>query len=156
MKKQNQKKQTGNPGLKVKAKAKENLNAKKHIPVPEVPGEWLYFSRENVTVRKLYDLLRGAYEADIWEEAEILEISVGEGRVFDLEAAFIHPKDEATKDFAVKNDCERVFLVTFASEDYEQAEKIMKKILAGAGGIFCGDTDDFTPVITDGTLSSDE
>lgn len=26
-------------------------------------------------------------------------------------------------------------------------QKIMQKIIAGAGGFFCGDTEDFTPVV---------
>ena len=39
-----------------------------------------------------------------------------------------------------------VFLVTFKPETYEEAKKVMRRIMDKTGGFFCGDTEDFTPM----------
>ena len=40
-----------------------------------------------------------------------------------------------------------VFLVTFKPETYEEAKKVMRRIMDKTGGFFCGDTEDFTPML---------
>ena len=32
-------------------------------------GDWLYFCKEEIGVRELYEGLKDSYEAEIWEEA---------------------------------------------------------------------------------------
>ena len=52
-----------------------------------------------------------------------------------------------TAAFAKQHGCENVFLVTLKPEEFETAKKAMNKIVASLGGLFCGDTEDFTPVL---------
>ena len=93
------------------------------------PGEWLYFAPANVTVRSIYEVLTDDYEVEIWEWTKI------------------PAKDEITAAFAKQHGCENVFLVTLKPEEFETAKKAMNKIAASLGGLFCGDTEDFTPVL---------
>lgn len=108
-------------------------------------GDWLYFCSGEIGIRALYEVLKDSYEAEIWEEAGVLEIVLGEKSSFDIEQAKIHPKDEITQQFAKEQGANSVFLVTFLPENYELAEQIMKLLVEKFGGLFCGDTEDFTP-----------
>ena len=110
-------------------------------------GDWLYFCPKEIDVRDLYEVVSGTYETEIWEDAGVLEIVLGEKSSVDIERAQIHPKDEITSSFAKEHKANSVFLVTFAPEDYEVAETLMKQILGQHGGIFCGDTEDFMPQV---------
>lgn len=110
-------------------------------------GEWLYFCKEEIGVRELYEVVKDSYETEIWEEAGVLEIVLGEKSSFDMEQAKIHPKDEITQQFAKEQGASCVFLATFMPENYDEAERIMKFLLERFGGLFCGDTEDFMPQI---------
>ncbi|MBO5522050.1 MAG: hypothetical protein J5986_00010 [Roseburia sp.] len=111
-------------------------------------GEWIYFGEAGTTVRKLAGVLEGqGYELEFWEEAGVLEIGMEEGVTIDFEETQIHPKDEVTAAFARDNGCEAVFLVTFPSEHYERAKRVMKKILEKNGGVFCADNESMEPVL---------
>lgn len=113
----------------------------------QITGEWLYFCPAEITVRNLYEIFKETENVEIWEDAGVLEIPMGEKSSFDIETAQIHPKDEITKQFASEQQAKTVFLVTFMPEEYEKAEMIMKQIAGQFGGIFCGDTEDFMPQI---------
>lgn len=112
-----------------------------------VPGEWLYLTKAGIQVREIADALSGTCETEIWEDAGVLEILLAEGNSVDIEHVRVHPKDELTRAFIQKVDCEEVFLVTFAPEEYERVKELMKKIMAACGGLFCGDTEDFSPIV---------
>ena len=110
-------------------------------------GDWLYFCPQEITVRQLYEIFTERADVEIWEEAGVLEIPMDEKSSFDVEEAQIHPKDEITKRFAEEQGAKSVFLATFAPEDYDKAEQVMKQILEKFDGLFCGDTEDFMPQI---------
>ena len=131
---------------KSKVKKIETKKPEKKIQ-NQVTGEWLYFCQQEVTVKTICEIFNESSTAEVWEEAGVLEISLGEKGSFDLEATQIHPKDEVTLQFAEEQGTKRVFLVTFSPEDYEAAQVIMKQILEKFGGLFCGDTEDFIPQI---------
>lgn len=111
-------------------------------------GDWLYFTEKESNVRDIYELLRDRYEMELWEDAGVLEVEIADGSSVDFEEGSIHPKDEITGEFARKHNFVRVFLVTFKAEDYAKAEKLMHLVLEKAGGMFCGDTEDFMPILT--------
>lgn len=125
--------------------SKKQKQVKKESPA--VPGEWLYLAPEGVTVRGIAGAIRKKDAIELWEEAGVLEIELGERSSFDMEHATIHPKDAFTRSFVEENGCTEVYLVTFAPENYDGAKEIMQQILDGCGGLFCGDTEDFAPVI---------
>lgn len=115
----------------------------------DVPGEWLYFAPEAVGVRQIADALDGTCELEIWQEAGVLEIMYGGEASMDMEEGKIHPRDQVTAAFAEEHDCDRVYLVTFPAEEYEKVLPVMRHILQECGGIFCGDTEDFKPILTE-------
>ena len=110
-------------------------------------GDWLYFCPEEISVRALHETLASSYETEIWEDAGVLEIVLGEKSSFDIESAKIHPKDEVTATFAKEQGAKSVFLATFVPGDSKEADAIMRQILNAHGGIFCGDTEDFMPQV---------
>lgn len=121
----------------------------------QMPGDWLYFAPENVTVRHIFDVLTNAnddtitasYEVEIWEDAGVLEVGLSDGATLDIEQTEIPAKDGITTAFAKEHGCECVFLVTIKPEEFDIAKNAMQKIVASLGGLFCGDTEDFTPVL---------
>lgn len=117
------------------------------VAVPEIPGEWLYVTTADIDVRRIADALPTELDIQLWEEAGVLEINVGEKQSIDMEQVKIHPTDELTRSFVETHGCSEVFLVSFAPEIYEQARGIMQRILTECGGLFCGDTEDFAPII---------
>lgn len=124
-------------------KNKKNVTAMKST----IPGEWLYLGKEGCTVRRIANAIEKDYELEIWEDAGVLEIILAEEVSVDVEHVKIHPKDEMTRTFVEKEGFEEVFLVTFAPEQYEKAEPVMRQIMDACGGMFCGDTEDFKPVV---------
>ena len=132
-----------------KAAVPVNKTAQEKKKEADVPGEWLYFAPEAVGVRQIADALDGTCELEIWQEAGVLEIMYGGESSMDMEEGTIHPKDQVTAAFAEKHGCDRVYLVTFSAEEYEKALSVMRRILQECGGIFCGDTEDFMPLLTE-------
>ena len=132
-----------------KAAVPANKTAQEKKKKADVPGEWLYFAPEAVDVRQIADVLDGTCELEIWQEAGVLEIMYGGESSMDMEEGTIHPKDQVTAAFAEEHDCDRVYLVTFSAEEYEKVLPVMRYILQECGGIFCGDTEDFKPILTE-------
>lgn len=132
-----------------KAAVLANKAAQEKKKKADVPGEWLYLAPETVGVRQIADVLDGTCELEIWQEAGVLEIMYGGESSMDMEEGTIHPKDQVTAAFAEEHDCDRVYLVTFSAEEYEKVLPVMRHILQECGGIFCGDTEDFKPILTE-------
>lgn len=132
-----------------KAAVPANKDAQVKKKKADVPGEWLYLAPETVGVRQIADALDGTCELEIWQEAGVLEIMYGGESSMDMEEGTIHPKDQVTTVFAEKHGCNRVYLVTFSAEEYEKALPVMRRILQECGGIFCGDTEDFMPLLAE-------
>jgi len=131
-----------------KEKVKKTEIKKTEVKVKkQVTGEWLYFCPQEVGVKSICEIFEEAERVELWEEAGVLEISLGEKGSFDIETTQIHPKDEVTLQFAEELGAKGVFLVTFSPEAYENAKVVMKQILDKFGGLFCGDTEDFMPQI---------
>ena len=132
-----------------KAAVPANKTAQEKKKKADVPGEWLYFAPEAVDVRQIADVLDGTCELEIWQEAGVLEIMYGGEASMDMEEGKIHPRDQVTAAFAEEHDCDRVYLVTFSAEEYEKVLPVMRHILQECGGIFCGDTEDFMPLLAE-------
>ena len=131
------------------APRKDRSRAQEKKKEAGVPGEWLYLAPETVGVRQIADVLEGTCEMEIWQEAGVLEIMYGGEASMDMEEGKIHPRDQVTAAFAEEHDCDRVYLVTFSAEEYEKVLPVMRHILQECGGIFCGDTEDFKPLLAE-------
>lgn len=139
-------KKTAQVGQQVK-KGKQTGQRQNSAKMQTVPGEWLYLAPRGMDAARLAEALLGQYEIEFWEEAGVIEVVLGEKKSVDIEHIKLHPKDEVTRNYVSDNGCEEVFLVTFAAEEFERVKSVMKLVLAQCGGFFCGDTEDFTPVV---------
>ncbi len=131
----------------MKSKAKLNKIKNANTVKRDLPPGWIIMSRNEITVADIKDIVGDDYDIEIWTEVGVLEIAIGEKSSVDIEAFDADPRDEYSCDYIAKNGIKELFYVSFRPEDYDAAEKIMKKIAAGIDGFVCGDTDDFTPVI---------
>lgn len=139
-------KKTAQAGQQVK-KRQQTGQRENSAKMQTVPGEWLYLAPQGVDAARLAEVLLGQYEIELWEEAGVTEVVLGEKNSMDIEHIKLSPKDEVTRKYASDNGCTEVFLVTFAAEAYERVLPVMKRVLTQCGGLFCGDTEDFTPVV---------
>ena len=67
-----------------KTNFKKNGNGKKPS-APKMPGEWLYLNKEELPLRKIYELFKEDQTAEYWEAAGVLEISLPESGTLDME-----------------------------------------------------------------------
>lgn len=88
-----------------------------------------------------------AYAVEYWEDAQVLEIVLGERSSMDVEVMEPHLGEEEGDAFLEKHKVQFLCYVTFPTETYEAAKSVMEHICDGIGGFFCGDTEDFTPMI---------
>lgn len=133
---------------KKKTKPK-NIHTEKKV-IPGVPAEWLYLIPAEVSLRQIYESLDGsrrAWKAELWEEAGVLEIAVPQAGSVDMEAMECSLGDEAGDAFLAEHGIRTAFAVTIVPEEYEKAREVMAAVVAATGGFFCGDTDDFQPII---------
>ena len=112
-----------------------------------IPSNWYYMSENEVGVidiKKQLDEME--QETEIWEEAGVLEIILGEAGSMDMEAIEDDFEDEYSRAFLEEHQVKRLFCVTIKPEVYDKAKEVMEVICGKLGGFFCGDTEDFTPV----------
>ncbi len=61
----------GKSGNKKLSKAPASKPVKKPT-APKMPGEWLYLNKEELSLRKIYELFNEAQNAEYWEAAGVL------------------------------------------------------------------------------------
>lgn len=117
-------------------------------PVPDVPAEWFYMSDAEITVGELKDALADTdYEVEYWEAAQVLEILLGENSSMDVEVLEPDLGDGESNAYLAEHQVKFLCSVTIKPESYEKAKGVMEHICTKLGGFFCGDTEDFTPMI---------
>lgn len=137
----------------MKSKAKKKKIAERSLAkkagMPSVASEWLFLSKEEISLRQMYELFSGREDvcAQLWEEAGALELEIPEHKSIDIELADDNFDDV---EFFVTNEIKTVFLVTIVPAEFTYASKVMKEITEKLAGVFCEDNDDFTSMI--GTL----
>ena len=129
-----------------KTNFKKNGNGKKPS-APKMPGEWLYLNKEELPLRKIYELFKEDQTAEYWEAAGVLEISLPESGTLDMEDLEGTLGDDEGDAYLLQNGIHTVFAATIRPEDYEKAKEIMLFITQKRGGYFCTDTADFKPVV---------
>lgn len=112
------------------------------------PREWLYLAKGDTTLKGLSEKLvqQDGYETELWEEAGVLEIILPSGDSVDIEEGSVHEKDELLLATLQKEGADKVFVVTLGKESYEEAQKVMQKMIFHEGGIFCVDNDTLSPI----------
>lgn len=138
---------SGKSGNKKPSKAPASKPVKKPA-APKMPGEWLYLNKEELSLRNIYELFTEEETAEYWEAAGVLEISLPESGTLDMEDLEGTLGDEEGDAYLKENEIHTVAAVTIRPEDFEKAKTVMLCITEKLGGYFCGDTADFTPVVT--------
>ncbi|MEI3208791.1 MAG: hypothetical protein V8S84_13605 [Lachnospiraceae bacterium] len=110
-------------------------------PAAKMPGEWLYLNKEELPLRKIYELFNEAQNAEYWEAAGVLEISLPESGTLDMEDLEGTLGDDEGDAYLLQNGIHTVFAATIRPEDYEKAKEIMLFIKKlgdiTLGGYFC-------------------
>lgn len=131
-------------GKKKKSGVKNKKVAVKKL---SIPSNWYYMSENEVGVADIKKQLDGLHqETEIWEEAGVLEIILGEAGSMDMEEIEDDFEDEYSRAFLEEHQVKSLFYVTIKPEAYDKAKEVMEVICGKLGGFFCGDTEDFTPI----------
>ena len=118
-------------------------NKKEAAKKPDVPSNWFYMSGV-ADIKTQLDKIE--METEIWEEAGVLEIILGEAGSMDMEEIEDDFEDEYSRAFLEEHQVKSLFYVTIKQEVYDKAKEVMEAICGKLGGFFCGDTEDFTPI----------
>jgi len=138
--------------MKNKSKLKK-MKQKKQLQKPVQPNvvtEWLYLNQKEIS----FEALKTVFEKDdtisvqIWKEAGVAEIEIAEAKSIDLELAELDLGDEAGNAFLKEKEAETLWLVTISAQSYDRSIAVMEQVVEAIGGFFCGDTEDFTPVVS--------
>ena len=122
-------------------------NEKGDAKKPDVPSNWFYMSENEIGVVDIKTQLdKIELETEIWEEAGVLEIILGEAGSMDMEEIEDDFEDEYSRAFLEEHQVKSLFYVTIKPEVYDKAKEVMEAICGKLGGFFCGDTEDFTPI----------
>lgn len=132
----------------MKNRTKRNNIKKNAAPAPDVPEGWFYMSDTDMAAADIREVLADTdYEVEYWDAAQVLEITLEERSSMDIEV--IEPKlgEEEGDAFLESHQVKFLCYVTFPPQNYETARSVMEHICSRIGGFFCGDTEDFTPVV---------
>ena len=113
------------------------------------PTQWLFLSKQEIGVREIKTILDtdASVSLEIWETAGVLEVTLADGKTIDMEAAAVDLHDAYSNEFLSQNQTKSLFYVNVYPDSFALAKPVMEKIAKQADGMFCGDTDDFTPVM---------
>lgn len=133
----------------MKNKSKLKKAGQKSTLLQGIPGNWFYMNEQEITVRTIKESLETETEfsLEIWEDAGVLEIEIPEKKSMDLEQTKTDLRDEYSNDYLKQHNIKSLFFVSMDVTDYENVKKIMQKITQSLGGFFCGDTENFEPVV---------
>ncbi len=133
--------------MKNKSKLNKIKNGNNHNPL--APSEWFYMNTVNITVSDIKNALSDNKNlaTEVWEAAGIIEIVIPEAKSIDMEAARPVFKDEVSNKYLKDNNINSLFYVTIDPDNYNNVVNIMRSITNSIGGFFCGDTEDFSPII---------
>ena len=133
----------------MKNKSKLAKNKEKKTGVPKLPSQWLFLAKEEVTARDVKNALDDCecVELEIWEAIGIVEVVLSDGKSIDFEQTEVDLGDAYSNDFLEKQGAKALFYVTIHPDSATLVQPVMKHLLSKVDGIFCGDTEDFTPVV---------
>lgn len=136
---------------KSKLKKIKQMNAEKKAikSQSKVPSQWLYMNAAEVSFDKIKELFADSenYSVQIWDEMGILEIEIAEAKSIDIERTTLELGDEYSNAFLEKNNVKTLWFVTISSEEYNLVKNVFAQVVEKIGGFFCGDSENFKPVV---------
>lgn len=136
----------------MKKNKKKNSNQKQaptNLNKTELLQNWLFMSCQDITARNIKEFLDddSSLSIEIWDELGILEITSGDDGTLDFEQIDVDLKDDYSNQFLADHQIKSLFFVHLNLTDTDTCHKIMRKITQHFNAFFCGDTEDFTPMV---------
>lgn len=133
----------------MKNKSKLKKIKEKKPSIAKLPSQWLFVAKEDVTARDVKNALEDyeGVELEIWEAAGIVEVVLSDGKSIDFEQTEADLRDEYSNAFLAKEQAKALFYVTIHPDSAQLVMSVMKHVLGKIPGLFCGDTDDFSPFV---------
>lgn len=133
----------------MKNKSKLKKIKEKTAQKEKLPSLWLFLAKEEVSARTLKEALedKDDVELEIWDDASVVEVILSDGKSVDFEQSEVDLGDDYSNAFLKQQQTKSLFLVIIHPDSGSLATSVMEHVLKKIPGIFCGDTDDFTPRI---------
>ena len=133
----------------MKNKSKLKKIKEKKTTIAKFPSQWLFVAKEEVTARDVKNALDDyvGIELEIWEAAGIVEVVLSDGRSIDFEQTAVDLHDAYSNEFLAKQQAKALFYVTIHPDSADLVTPVMQHVLGKIAGVFCGDTDDFSPFV---------
>lgn len=137
-----------------KKKNKKSFDKNKSVkatPVKKsnVLEEWFFMSRTEIDVAQIKEVLEeieGA-ELEVWKEMGVIECNIPDKMSMDMEQLACDLQDEESNTFLNEHNVKTLFAVSIQTSELELARPVLEKVANAFDGFFCGDTEDFEPVI---------
>lgn len=123
---------------------------KTQVKAPQIklPDGWLYMLDKDVTPELLAETIKDSgYDIEVWKEAGVLEIGIADKVSLDLELIDTDLGDDYSREFVDEHGIKTIYYMSIPKDQYEICKKAMEKLLSMTGGMICGDSEDFQPVI---------
>lgn len=116
----------------------------------KVTLELLYMSPQVIHVTDLNKVLalNSKIQVHVWDQLDILEITLPSGETVDFETMTAFMNDEEDLMFMAEKDVKTVYAVTIEEEAMDEFKPVMKEIIQAYEGFLCSDSDDFMPMYT--------
>ena len=116
-------------------KKKSGFKNKKEVAKkPDVPSNWFYMSENEIGVADIKTQLEDIHqETEIWKEAGVLEILLGEAGSMDMEEIEDDFEDEFSRAFLEEHQVKSLFYVTIKPEVFDNLMKDLRVIAEAVG-----------------------
>ena len=123
----------------------------KKIVVKKQYVDLYYMNSQDVSAKEIADALKEskpdyAEQIECWEEAGVVEISVGEDSSIDMELLELS-QQELEDEFLASNQITCVYSVHTDSQQMQEVKTVFECIVGKFGGLRCSDSADFQPII---------
>lgn len=137
------------PSFNKNGKGKQGVAKQKLVkPKLNLPRGWFYMSEKKIDAQQLEQCLKASeYDVELWIDAGVVEVALGEKASMDFETFEVPFEDEFSDAFMEQNGLKSAFYASFPDEVYEQVKGLVEVLRNEFGGGLYGDTDDFTPML---------
>lgn len=131
--------------MKNKSKLKKIKEGKK--PSLNLPLGWFLMCGRELSVLDIEKAVDEGIDVQVWTEARVAEIIIGEKSSIDIEQMDVDLGDDFSNEYLKEKKVASLFYVSFKPENYEAAKKVLKPMAQALDGFVCGDTEDFLPIM---------
>lgn len=122
---------------------KAGINMKKNSSI-----DLLYMTPNLVNARDLADILKSSntLEVDLWEEMNVLEVTLPNKNPVDFEPIDVNFKDPSDAAFVRNRNIKTIYAIQLKEEDLPLMIPYFETLIQHYTGFICGDTPDFKPI----------